>query len=294
MRCSLVSEEEELKAYLAAAGTRPSLVIVEEGFPTGFLEEREIPYLVFTERSGGRDPYQMPMYRSMDRQIRQIRSFWKAESKPLKENPCRLFAFCSPVHGAGQSVSAFLMGLQLAEEYGTLLVNLERFSGLKNLLLMGEGGLSDLLYYTRVQGDPIRHLKELTEYCGSLAYLPPVRDEADLKEMQEQDWSFLLHQLKEEGEYRFILLDVGDGVYDCEVILQHCERVYVPLWEDRLSQNKYQEWQEALARKLGEDFLKRIRPYRLPPEKPAEWVDYRQLKMTPWGRSLKALAEAEL
>lgn len=293
MRCVCFQEEAAVREYVEKYGAL--MILVQEEFPVQIADNKGIPYLLFTERSEGSKEFQLPIYRSMDRQIRQIRRFWKEPSLQAPAQPqSRIYAFYSPVHGAGQSVSAILMGMHLAEEYPSLLLNLERVSGLKQILSMGEGGLSDLLYYARVQGDPLTHLAELTEYCGPLAYLPPVRDEEDLKEMSSQDWIFLLGQLRESGIYRYILVDLGDGSYGGEDLLPLCERIYVPLREDRLSQTKLQEWQEALSRKQGEDVLKKIRAYRLPREAPPDWVEYRELRLMPWGRSLKALAEAEL
>lgn len=293
MRCICFQEEGAFRSYVDQYGA--SLLIVQEGPAVRLAESTGLPFLVFTERSEGSKENHLPIYRSMDRQIRQIRRVWKETApSPAALPHSRVFGFYTPVHGAGQSVSAILMGLHLAEEQPALLVNLERVSGLKQILSMGEGGLSDLLYYARVQGDPLSHLAELTEYYGSLAFLPPVRDEEDLKEMSPRDWIFLLNQMKECSLYRYILLDLGDGAYGSEDLLPLCDRIYVALREDRLSQCKLQEWQETLRRKQGEEILKRIRPYRLPQESPSDWVDYRELRLMPWGRSLKALVEAEL
>ncbi len=292
IRCRTFTEEAPFQEYICEASA--SLIIGREGFDTRTAEERGIPWLAFSERNDGREDHRLPVWRSMDRQIRQIRQSWKMTEQVTPDpSSCRLIGFYSPVHGAGQSVSALLMGLNLAETAPVLLLNLERFSGLKQILPGGGGGLSDLLYFARVQKDPMEHLAELTEYCGPLALIPPVRDPEDLREMDSRNWEFLLEQLRRESGFRCILIDIGDGVTQPEEILKYCDRVYVPLREDRLAIAKWEEWREHLEETRGEAFLSRLRPYRLPPESLPEWVDYRELRHMAWGRCLKALAEAE-
>lgn len=293
IRCAVFTEEAP---FLEAVRKEPAcLIIGREGFDIRPAEERGIPYLIFTERAGNTDERSLPVFRSMDKQIRKIRQSWKSPEQKASELPaCRLIGFYSPVHGAGQSVSAILMGLNLAETSPALLLNLERWSGLRQILPGSGGGLSDLLYYARVQGDPLENLAELTEYCGPLALIPPVREADDLLEMDSRNWEFLLEQLRSGSGFRYILIDVGDGIMHPEDILKCCDKIYVPLREDRLAIAKWEEWRGHLERERGERFLAKLRPYRLPPEPLPEWVDHRELRLMSWGRCLKALAEAEL
>ena len=293
IRCVTFTEEAPFLDWIRKG--QASLVIGKEGFDIRPAEERGIPFLVFTERSEGTNERQMPVYRSMDRQARRIRQCWRIpERDAAPQSVCRLLGFYSPVHGAGQSVSAILMGLNLAETAPSLLLNLERYPGLRRIIPGSGGSLSDLLYYARVQGDPLEHLPELTEYLGPLAFIPPVREADDLLEMNGKDWGFLLEQLRSGGGFRYILIDLGDGIVRPEEILKYCDRVYVPLREDRLAIAKWEEWREHLEAAGGESFLAKLRPYRLPPENMPEWVDHRELRLMSWGRCLKALAEAEL
>ncbi|MBP3729732.1 MAG: hypothetical protein J6H18_05670 [Lachnospiraceae bacterium] len=293
LRCSCFTDEKEMLGQLEEI--TPSLMIVREGCPLEAAKERGIPVLVFSEGTEEEGEGRFPLYRAMDKQIRQIRRYLKQDGSQSRDPlPCRILGFYSPVHGAGQSVSAILTGLFLGEQGPALLLNLERYSGLKEMLPFENGGLSDLLYFARIQADPLEHLPELTEYYGSLALIPPARNPEDLLEMSREDWRFLLGRIRESGLYRFILLDIGDGIRKTEDLLDLCDRIYVPLREDRLALTKLEEWREDLGDKKGEAFLSRLRPYRLPPEELPEWVEYRQLRMMSWGKNLRALAEAEL
>lgn len=286
----LESRQEALKA---AAESDTDLIIIPESEQTDKPEEAGIPLLYFTERSERRGASFLPMFRSMDEQIRSIRAVLDFKTEKLGAGGAHVIGFFSPVHGAGQSVSSLLMGMQLAEKEPALLLNLERFSGLWRFLPHDGGSLSDLLYYARTRADPLLHVSENIEYLGPLAMIPPVREPEDLTQLKEADWKLLIGQLRDAGEYRYILLDIGAGIPQEEALLSLCDRIYVPLREDALAIEKSEEWQNHLKARGREDILERLKPYRLPPLLLNEWVDYRELRLSAWGKTIKALTEAE-
>ena len=294
LRCRAYTDLTEFYAALSSAPA--DLIFVPKGLDLSALGELPAPCLYFAEKSESAEEQELPIYRSMDKQIRRIsRLLDISETGP--ETPlvrAQLLGFYSPVHGAGQSVSAILMGMVLAEKAPTLLLDLERFSGLKRILPQGEGTLSELLYYAKVQGDFAAHLQEVTEHFGPLAYIPPVREPDDLLESRPEDWRFLLGSLRDLGLYRYILVDIGDGIARELTLLELCERIYVPVREDAIALSKLTEWQEHLAAQKREGLLERLRTFRLPPPPPEKIVEYRDLRYGLWGRTIKALAEGDL
>ncbi|MBR6704857.1 MAG: hypothetical protein IKI82_05450 [Lachnospiraceae bacterium] len=293
LRCRAFSDSVSFYEYLKTGAA--DLLLVPTGTDLSVTEERSIPCLFFTEKSESREERELPVYRSMDKQIRQISRFLDvtAEDPGRKAFKAELLGFYSPVHGAGQSISAILMGMVLAEKAPTLLLNLERFSGLKRVLPQSEGTLSELLYFAKVQGDLTAHLREVTEYFGPLAYVPPAREAEDLTESRPEDWRYLLETLRDLGIYRYILVDIGDGIARQLPLLSLCERIYVPVREDEIALGKLTEWQEYLAAQGADDLLPRLRTYRLPPPAPDRMMEYRELRYGVWGRTIKALAEGE-
>ena len=291
LSCLIASSRQE--ALKEAEEGDADLLILPEMSPQEGPEEIKIPFLLFTERSEGKGARHLPMYRSMEEQIRSIRSVMDFRTTKESSGGALLIGFFSPVRGAGQSVSSLLMGMQLGEKEPSLLINLERFSGLRRFLPHEGASLSDLLYYARTRADPLLHLQESIEYLGTLAFIPPVREAEDLSELRETDWKLLLGQLKDESGFRYILLDIGEGIVQEETVLSLCDRIYVPLREDALALEKYEEWKNHLRSRGRESVLDRLKPYRLPPLLLREWMDYRELKHSPWGKTIKALAEAE-
>ena len=293
VRCRCFTDETALRSWLREKGA--DLMLVPEDFDRNTPEAAGIPCLLFTERREEGENC-LPVYRSMNSQIRRLsRALDWEESREMRQNErAELIGFYSPVRGAGQSVSAILMGMQLAEEAPTLLINLERFSGLASLLPFHGGSLSDLLYFARVQGNPTAQLGAVTETYGPLSWIPPVRDPEDLRENGAEDWRFLLGQLQTAGLYRTIILDIGDGLQQEKTLLSLCDCIYCILREDELAQAKWREWQTLLQDQGESELLSRLRPFYLPPAGIQGWTEYRELRHLAWGRAIRALTETVL
>ncbi len=281
----------EPEAFLKALDTGEGDLILAP--PDMRLPEGAGPRLVFTESAEALSSEELPLYRSMDRQIKTILARLDFSAPKEGDSDCRIIGFYSPVHGAGQSVSAILMGMVLAEKSPTLLVNLERFSGLGQLLPQGEGSLSDLLYYARVRQDLQSLGPETAQYFGPLAFIPPVREAGDLEEAGSETLSFLLEELKHCGLYRYILVDVGEGAGPVLPLLSLCHSIYVPVREDDLALAKLAEWEDYLAEQGAGVIKSRLKTFRLPTPGPEEMTEYRELRHMAWGRTIRALAEGE-
>ena len=294
VRCRVFTDYAAFRDYLREEPA-DLILLPREREPAEPLTAENIPILFFSEKTESRDERELPIYRKMDKQISQIARVldFSDASGTKDEVKTELIAFYSPVHGAGQSVSAILMGMALAEKSPTLLINLERFSGLKAYFPSYEGSLSELLYYAKVQGDFLSHLNEVVASFGPLAYIPPAREAEDLPETRPEDWRFLLTALRDSGLYRYIVIDVGDGVPRERPVLELCERIYVPIREDEIALQKLLDWQGQLEAQGQEALARRLRIFRLPPPGPETLTEYRELRHMAWGRTIKALAEGE-
>lgn len=291
LRCHGFEKPEDF--YESLAKEKPDLVLLPAGES---LPTDPPPHLFFTERSEAVSEEELPIFRSMERQIRSLRhllDLTEDSSPRIRPDRGELIGFYSPVHGAGQSISAILMGMVLAEKAPTLLINLERFSGLSRLLPRGEGTLSDLLYYAKVQGDLGLYMEECTEYFGPLALVPPAAEPGDLKDMRPEDLKFLLSALLDQGKYRYILVDWGEQIPGEDELLSLCSRLYVPIREDALAFAKLKEWQAYLEGRGRGELIRKMKTYRLPPPAPGRIMEYRELRHLSWGKTIRALAEGD-
>ena len=295
VRCRPFSDPRELSDYLK--NHTADLLLLPAGTETVPDQQGDpVPVMYFTEKKESSNEWELPIYRKMDRQISQIGHVLDlaGENRQTGEFRTEIVGFYSPVHGAGQSVSAILMGMVLAEKMPVLLLNLERFSGIRQFFPAGEGSLSELLYYAKVRRDIVPHLKEAISYFGPLAYIPPVREPDDISEARAEDFCCLLTSLRDTGLYRCILVDIGEGVQRERPILELCERIYVTIREDEIALQKLLEWQSQLEASGAGDILPRLRTFRLPQPAPEKLTEYRELRHMAWGKTVKALTEGEI
>ena len=293
LRISWFVREEEFLQFVQTE--RADLLIVSESLAKS--RKWTVPLLYFTEGTVPKGERELPIYRPMDRQIRRIRQAL-ADSRPEAEKSaaaCTVLGFFAPAGGIGQSVSALLAGLILAESGPALFISLERYSALQEMLSLQGGTLSDLLYFARIQGDPFERIEMMTDCAGPLTVLAPAADPADLRTALPEDWNYLFSQLRAAGRYRFAVVDLGDGLGLETELMAHCDLVFVPENGSPAAAVKEAIWRRCLSDSGEAALLEKLRPFSLPPLPGDGLLDYRELRMTEWGRIVRAvLKEAGL
>ena len=281
------SGEEAVRAYLAAHTA--DLAILPEEMAPEFAAVCEVLYFTEEERPG--DARAMYRYRPMSRHLEQILGFCGRQPAAGDEALTDVQAVFSPVGGAGSTAAAMLLGQILAEREPTLLVNTERWSVLPEMLPREkEGSLAELLYYARVGGDPAAHLAEVEERDGNLVWICPAPDAGDLRSASQEDWTALIFALKACGQYRHIVIDVGDGPEDEVWLLELAGRIWMPAGHGGISLQRERAFCAALERAGRDDLLGRIRRFSFPETEELQGLlDYRQLLYTAWGRYLRQL-----
>lgn len=283
-RC--LKTEEELRRFVR--DRRPALMLLPRDLTEEFSAYGRVLYL--SEEEIREDERALYRYQPAEKLIRELLKTG-AESPEEGSAPAKLLAFYSPVHGCGQTAAAFLAGHFLAEEAPVLYFTTARYSGLEAVLPREKTGtLSDLLYYARVDGDIPAALASFTEYDGSLAFLTPAADPGDLRSAGEADWKRLVSALRTSGRFALIVLDLGDGIAEENWLLEEADAVFMPLRTDRLSGFKEAAWREQMQRSGHEAVLARTKSFVLPEtEEVREFMDYRALRFTEWGRFLHRL-----
>ena len=127
-------------------------------------------------------------------------------------------------------------------------MNLEEYFGYGGIFTQADGGnLGDVLYYTRQENSNFGlRLGMLVRKMDELNYIPPMPVSLDLKEVLWEEWEVLLKQIVEDSVYEVILLDVGECVQGLFQMLDLCDRIYMPILEDSISQGKLRQYEENL------------------------------------------------
>lgn len=231
------------------------VIILSDGEPLQDLEEYPFVY----------------KYQSSDQLLSEVLEYY-AEAHP---QPCafgnaadraRIYGIYSPVGRSRKTSFALTLGEVLSENHQVLYLNFEEFSGFEELFAKTyRTDISDLIYFSRQkEGGFIYKLNSVVQTFHELQYIPPALSPADIRDVSGTEWISFLHEICTYGEYDILLLDLSEQVDELFQILRNCDRIYMPVLEDAVSQGKLAQY-EKLVRMLDmEDILEKTRRLRLP------------------------------
>ena len=226
------------------------------------LEEEDIEKIIllsngeiFSEYIGYASIYK---YQSSEKIIREVLEYFvevhnieNIISNVPKE--VEIVAVYSPVRRTGQTIFSLTMGQILANDFATLYINLEEFSAFDKVFHQSyEGDLSDLMYFYKQSPEilPIK-LKAIVSTMHQLDYIPPMVYSKDLRNLDTGQWVKLIEAIAVTGMYEKIVIDMSSVVADVFSILEICNKVYMPIANDKVSQMKISAFEEYVL-KSGE------------------------------------------
>ena len=170
--------------------------------------------------------------------------------KSVKKGSVKIIAVYSPIHRVGKTNFAIAFGKELAKSKKVLYLNMEEYFGYAGMFEQTDNGnLGDALYYTKQENSGFGlRLRMMTKTIDELDYIPPIPVSLDLKEVLWEEWKVLLEQIVEESVYEVILLDISESVQGLLKILDLCDRIYMPVLEDDISQGKLRQYEENLQK----------------------------------------------
>ena len=208
-------------------------------------------------------------YQSSDSIIREVMACYcerkTAVPGVLVKQKARILGVYSPIGRCLKTSFAITLGKLLAQEWPTLYVNLEEFSGLQALTHEEyKKCLSDLLYfYCSGSYSPLR-LNSVVHTMDGLDYLPPVRYPEDLEQAGADQIAGLLRTIAGESSYETVVVDVGSCKRTGLEVLKLCEVIYLPVKEDSLSLAKLEEFDQYLELSGNGTLRERIHRLKLP------------------------------
>lgn len=191
-------------------------------------------------------------YRCADEIIREIFEVYveKTKENMLRnrwKNETRLIAVYSPIHRIGKTTFAMELGRECAKSKRVLYLNMEECAGFQEPAEKG-WNLGDLLYYIK-QGDEnlgVR-MQLAVQKSEGLDYLLPVPISTDLKGITMEEWESLLGEIVRGSNYELLILDMSESVQGLFQILESCDRIYMPVLSDEISERKLEQYEKNLA-----------------------------------------------
>ena len=192
-------------------------------------------------------------YQSADAIIREIFAVYAEKTnenmlRNMRKSATGLIAVYSPIHRIGKTTFAMALGRECAKKKRVLYLNMEEYAGFTESAKEG-WNLGDLLYYIK-QGDEnlgVRMQLSVQKTEG-LDYLLPIPVALDLKEITEDEWKELLHVIIKNSNYELIILDLSESVQGLFSILEQCDRVYMPVADDQISERKIEQYEKNLEK----------------------------------------------
>jgi cellulose biosynthesis protein BcsQ len=172
----------------------------------------------------------------------------------------------SPVGRQGQTTFALTLGEILAETKQVLYLNFDEFSGFEELFQTKyQKDISDLIYFARQkESGLIFKFNSVVQTFHELAYVPPALSPADIRDVTGEEWMEFLQEITTECEYDIIILDLSEQVDELFQILRLCDRVYMPIWDDMISQAKLAQYEKLLHMLEMKDVIDKTKKIHLP------------------------------
>lgn len=178
----------------------------------------------------------------------------------------RLIGVYSPLGRDIQTSFSALLGEFLAESASVLYLNFEPFSGLIGLIRRTEeNDLTDLVYFLKNSKDKfLFKLESMVADLNGLSYIAPAFSYMDIAAVRAEDWLLLVRNLKECGNYDYVILDLSELVQGLLDVLRECSFVYSLERKDGVACHKMKEYEELLNRKEYQDVISKTKKLEYP------------------------------
>ena len=257
------------------------LFVVDEGYTYKERSEIEANQVFVLGRGRvtdlGEEECQIGKYQCADKIIREIFEVYIDKTKEnvvrsMRKTQARLVAVYSPIRRVGKTTFALALGKECAKKKRVLYLNLEEYAG----MTVEEGlTLGDIIYYMKQgNGNLAIRLQAAVRKNEELDYLIPIPMLQDIKEVSAKEWEMLLKELVENSKYEMVILDMSESLQGFYHILERCNRIYMPILEDQISQNKLKQYDENLKHLNLEEIERKTSRFVLP-EKIEEYAGAR-------------------
>ncbi|MBE5925890.1 MAG: hypothetical protein E7270_02900 [Lachnospiraceae bacterium] len=206
-------------------------------------------------------------YQAGDSIVREVSTYYAEKKDISKLSAIRnkdmiIYGVYSPIHRCGTTTFAITLAQQLGLNKRVLYINLEEFSGLKDILLSEYiSDISDLMYFYLQNSENMEFKFKASIYrYHNMDYIPPMSYSADIRNIDVEIWCSFIKDISKWSDYEVIVLDIGNMVSDVVKIFSICNKIFMPFISDKISYCKMKEFKEFLGNQIdiNERFIKEI------------------------------------
>lgn len=283
------TKEENLQEFCEKNNV--ALLLISEPDYREELQEKEIDQILVLKESPDKTPENVAAVNKFQPASTLYREIMRVYGENEKAVPFRtgkkenfsLIGIYSPVHRCLQTTFSVAMGELLAEKKKTLYMNFECFSGFEVMLGKRFGGnLTDILYVYDCAREKLPYkLESIVQKIGKLHFIPSAAAYEDIRDIRAGEWLEIITEIAKAGRYEIVLLDLSEQVCGLFQLLEHCDRIYTLIKEDRMARAKLAQYELILERGAFQKVLEKTGKCKLPVFRslPAdfEWLGHSEL-----------------
>lgn len=178
----------------------------------------------------------------------------------------KIIGVYTPIRRSMQTSFSVLLGQLLAAQERTLYINAESYSGFRMLLGRDlKPDITDLMFLAKKEGEPFfRLLESAIHTIGRLEYIPPASAFIDLAAVTKEQWLRLIREMKRDGRFSYVVLDITEQVQGMFQVLEECDVIYTIEGADVIAQAKLYEYEQLVAFMEYDSILAKTKKKRLP------------------------------
>lgn len=190
----------------------------------------------------------------------------KSKSSLVSITGTKIIGVYTPVRRSMQTSFSILLGQLLAAAGRTLYINTEGYSGFRTLFGRElKPDITDLMFLAKKEGEVfLRMLESMVQRIGRLEYIPPASAFIDLVSVKKEQWLQLLREVRRDGRFSYLIIDMSEQVQGMFQILEECDIVYTIEGSDVIAQAKLYEYEQLLTFMDFESIRAKTKKKRLP------------------------------
>lgn len=256
------------------------LVVLGNGYEEVLskAEAKCIPVLVLTEYmpSYVREPIGMleervvyvPKYQSMDGITKQMQLIADGKTKNnevrIVNEDLEVIGVFSPIRHEMQILFSMLLAKNLARMEKVLYINLLEFSGFSEIFRESEYDVGDVILQLRAEGNKRGGILECIYENEMFSYIAPFANPENVQEFSSLDVVRLLKWVRENTDFRVVVLDIGTNVKNLVEVLSLCTRNFCLKKRGYLFEAQLNQFELYLERAGEQNLKERIEILELP------------------------------
>lgn len=246
------STQEQWQQYENKAEFQEILVGEGVAFLEGNLQaECRCRYLRETREEGG-----IYKYQAGEKLLAEI----LPEEMPqilVERAQCKFIGVYSPVRRCLKTSLALALGQYFGEKGKTLVISLDMFSGLLELLGKPGFDLSEVLYYWKQKEEWEEFFYQAVVPVKDMEVLLPIWNPLDIPVLSSGEFCRFLSDVMRLGRYETLILDVGEARENFPELLEAMEHIYMPIGWDSVDKSKLSDYQRFLNARGLESVLEK-------------------------------------